>query len=107
MDLLINKPFAEELIEKILRYRIENIHKCLSRVGKYIDIVECSDDLGTQNSLQISPATYREMLKPAHKKLFETIRSYGKYSFLHSCGAIYDLIPDLIDIGFDILGRRM
>jgi uroporphyrinogen decarboxylase len=43
------------------------------------------------------------MLKPAHRKIFETIKSYGKYSFLHSCGAVYDLIPDLIDIGLDIL----
>jgi uroporphyrinogen decarboxylase len=103
MDLMINKPFAEALIQRILDFRVENMKRCLGRLGKYVDIVECSDDLGTQNGPMISPAVYREMLMPAHAKLFEVIRGYGKYSILHSCGSVCDLIPFFIGSGLDIL----
>lgn len=103
MDLIANKPFAQALIEKVLEFRLENMRRCLDRLGKYVDVVECSDDLGTQNAPMISPALYREMLMPAHRALFETIRGYGKFSVLHSCGSVYNLIPSFIESGLDAL----
>jgi uroporphyrinogen decarboxylase len=73
-------------------------------VGKYIDVIQVNDDLGTQNSPQMSRELYREMLKPYHKKLWSYIKERsGKPILLHSCGSIYDLIPDLIEIGVDAL----
>jgi uroporphyrinogen decarboxylase len=63
------------------------------------------DDLGTQNSLMMSIPTYREVVKPYHKKMFQFIKQkYPKQKIAtHCCGAIYPIIPDLIDAGIDIL----
>jgi uroporphyrinogen decarboxylase len=52
----------------------------------------------------ISPKMYRKYIKPRHKQLIDFIHSRTKARvFLHSCGSVYNLIPDLIDIGVDIL----
>jgi uroporphyrinogen decarboxylase len=62
------------------------------------------DDLGTQNGPQMSPKTYRQVIKPYHQELFALIkqRSNAKV-FLHTCGSVYRLLPDLIDAGVEIL----
>jgi len=62
------------------------------------------DDLGTQSSPQRSPDMYREMIKPHHKKFYQNMKENSDlYVFLHSCGSIYELIPDLIDASVEIL----
>jgi uroporphyrinogen decarboxylase len=69
-----------------------------------LDIIKIGDDLGTQESLMISPATYRQMLKPVHAKLISFIKARTKAKvFFHSDGDVFDLIPDFIEIGVDIL----
>jgi len=74
-------------------------------VGPYVDIVETSEDYGTQNSMFLSPATYREMIMPRKKKINEVIRKLAPQAKIlhHSCGAVRKLIPDLIETGIDIL----
>lgn len=61
------------------------------------------DDWGTQESLVISPEKWREFFKPRYQKEFELIHSQGMDVFFHSCGAIESVIPDLIEIGVDML----
>jgi uroporphyrinogen decarboxylase len=70
-----------------------------------IDIVQFGDDLGTQVALQISTEMYREMIKPYHRRIFHHVRDKWPQLkvFFHSCGAIADLIPDLIDAGVEVL----
>jgi len=72
--------------------------------GIPIDVVQMADDLAGQNSMLISPISYRRQLKPFHKEMFDYIhaRTDAKI-FFHSCGSIRALIPDLIEIGVDIL----
>ena len=90
--------------ERLIEAYIPRIDKYLETVGEYIDIIQVNDDLGTQNGLLVSKDIYREMIKPYHKKLWQYIRQKsGKYILLHSCGSIYDLIPDLIEIGVDAI----
>lgn len=67
-----------------------------------IDAIGFGDDLGTQNSLMISPALWREVFKPRYKKQFDLVHSFGKHVYFHSCGYVYDIIPDLIEIGVDV-----
>ena len=63
-----------------------------------------SDDLGGENAPLISPDLYREMVKPAQKKLWQFIKDNTEAQlFQHTCGNVYSLIPDLIEIGVDIL----
>jgi uroporphyrinogen decarboxylase len=62
------------------------------------------DDLGTQQALQISPRLYREVFKPRERMIFETVRKRSSlHVFLHSCGAIADILPDLIEAGVEII----
>lgn len=103
-DMVINREFAEALIEKITDIHIGLWNTFLSVVGNYVDIVETADDLGSQKGLLISPVMYRKLIKPYHQKLNMAIRKKTNAKILyHSCGAIMPLIEDLIEIGVDIL----
>jgi uroporphyrinogen decarboxylase len=67
-------------------------------------MIKIGDDLGTQNSLVISPKMYREILKPVHADFISFIKSRTKAKiFFHSCGDVAPLIEDFIEIGVDIL----
>jgi uroporphyrinogen decarboxylase len=103
-DLIGNKPFAKALLEKITDLHIQFYDKFLSAVGKYIQVVAVADDLGMQDRSLMSPELYREMIKPAHERLWSFIKKKtDAYLFLHSCGSIYSFIPDLIELGVDII----
>lgn len=84
---------------------MDDLMKILPRVSDRVQIIQFGDDLGSQQSLLISPQLYREMIKPYHKRMFRFVQdNYPDTKvFLHSCGAIFDLIPDLIDAGVQIL----
>jgi uroporphyrinogen decarboxylase len=93
--------FFERRMAALLR----DLEKYLTAVGKYIQIINFFDDLGAQTGMLISPDMYREMIKPWHARLFAYVkRHYPDVKiFFHTCGAVYDVIPDLIEIGVDIL----
>ena len=104
MDLILEKPFAKALLDKVADIQIEFFRHYLDAVGEYIDVIMVTDDLGAENGPLISPELYREMIKSAQKKLWQFIKNNTKaYLFLHSCGSISKFIPDLIEIGVDIL----
>jgi uroporphyrinogen decarboxylase len=103
MDLVSNQKFAEYLLDKITEVKIELAKQLLEAVGDYVQVIQIGDDLGTQDAPQISPALYRKIIKPRHKKLCEFIKSVtNAYLLIHSCGSVYDFIPDFIDIGIDV-----
>ncbi len=104
MDLIQDKSYAEALLDKNLETAIGYWDVYLNQVGEFVQVVCQGDDLGAQIGPWISPEMYRKFIKPRHKELFDFIRSktHAKI-FLHSCGSVYDLIPDLIDIGVEIL----
>lgn len=103
-SMLLEPDFAAALLGKVLEIKLAYWEIALSKIGNKVDIVCDSDDLGEQQRPLISPRLYRKMLKPLHKELYEFIhaRTSAKI-YLHSCGAIRPLIPDLIEIGVDIL----
>ena len=104
VDLYTDPQYAAALLDKNLENTIGFWKTYLDEVGKYVLVVCQGDDLGTQIGPWISPAMYRQWIKPRHKTLFDFIRTKTKAKiFLHSCGSVYDLIPDLIEIGVDAL----
>lgn len=103
-DLFMNKQFAFSLMEKVTELLIDLYSNYLEAVGDYVEVIMTTDDLGTQQNLLISPVMYRNMIKPLQKEFYDAIKKKTKASlFLHSCGAIKPLIPDLIEIGVDII----
>jgi len=95
---------AEALIDRLTEMHLENLEKLLDAVEGYVQIIQMGDDLGTQLAPQISPQMYRRFFKPRHKRIYERVRKRsGIHVFLHSCGAIAPLLPDLIEIGVEII----
>ncbi|KLU62438.1 uroporphyrinogen decarboxylase [Peptococcaceae bacterium CEB3] len=105
MDMLINPLLAEKLLDKTLEIRMKFLGKALDELKDSILVVVETEDLGSQTGPLISPQLYRKFVKPRQKELYSFIKKKapGVYVFLHSCGSYYEIIPDLIDAGVDIL----
>jgi len=105
MDLYVNPEFAKKLIAKITDVLIEMHTYALTPIAPYVEWVEFSSDHGMQDRLLVSPEIYREFFKPEYKRLFDAVRKAAPNAkiWMHSCGAVRDIIPDFIDIGLDVL----
>ncbi len=106
VDMAANPGFAHALLDIVTDLKMRYWKKALETVGENVLIVSEADDIATQRGPIMSMAMYREFIAPRHRRLFEHIRSSAKsrvYIFFHSCGAVKDLIPQLIDEGIDIL----
>jgi uroporphyrinogen decarboxylase len=102
--LLKNRCFADALMAHITDLYVAVCDQCLERIGQYVQVVAYWDDLAGQNQLLLSPRLYRDLLLPKQRRLVAAIRAKTRAKvFIHSCGAIRELIPDLIDAGFDII----
>lgn len=105
MDLLANRELADHLMDRMVEAHVRNLERFFAAVGEYVQIVQMGDDLGVQDRPQLRPEVYHETIHPRHKAVYRWVheRYPGVAVFLHSCGSIYDLIPDLIDEGVDVL----
>ncbi len=100
-----HRDFIYRLFDAQCEIALANLDRVIDAVGDGVQAVFVTGtDFGTQNGLFISPETYRELYQPFHKQVTAAIHARTDWKvFLHSCGAICPLIPDIIDSGFDIL----
>ena len=104
MDLKRAPDLVHTLVGKLAQAALADLERYLDAVGEFVDVVGFGDDFGVQAGLQISPAYYRRYFLPHHRQLYGLVHARTQaYVFLHSCGSVYDLIPDLIEAGIDIL----
>lgn len=105
MSLLIRPDYIHQVFEKQTAIALQNLSRFAAVAGDIVDVAYiCGTDFGTQNSLFCSPETFDELYKPYYRKINDWIHSNTRWkTFKHSCGAIFDLIPNIIDAGFDIL----
>lgn len=105
LDLAYGGIFLETFLELLTENHLRNLERYLNAVGEYIQIIQMGDDLGTQRGPQLSVEMYRRWIKPYHQRIYRWVHEHYPhiYVFLHSCGGIYELIPDLIDEGVQIL----
>jgi hypothetical protein len=99
------KDYVKEIFSRQCEIALENYRKVNEVLGQMIDIVMVTGtDFGTQTGTFVSLDTYRELYKPFHKKINDWIHNNTDWKcFIHTDGAIYGLIPDFIDAGFEIL----
>jgi uroporphyrinogen decarboxylase len=104
-DLKIRKPLAEAILDHIHEVRMYNVKKIVNAVGEYVQVIKIgSDDLGTEEGLQIDVKTFKEFYKHRYEELFNIVKKRSRaYIFFHSCGSIYPFIKEFIDIGVDII----
>ena len=104
-DWAANPELSKKILRKYMNLQMAYWERMFDVMqGIPIDVVQMADDLAGQNGLLISPGSYRKLLKPFHKEMFDFIHSKTDAKiFFHSCGSIRALVPDLIDVGVDIL----
>jgi uroporphyrinogen decarboxylase len=104
-DLVADPTFAEALMDRYLDIRLAMAERALQEVGDDIDIIMVtSDDLGMTERPLISPALYRSMIKPRQRRTFDLFRARSAAKrYYHTDGAIYSLLPDLVEIGVEVL----
>lgn len=104
LNMARDRDFAAALLKKIAVYCKQLMGPFLGELGDNVDIVKIGDDLGTQESLMISPRMYRDILKPIHADFISFIKARTKAKVLfHSDGDVATLIDDFVEIGVDIL----
>jgi len=96
LDIATDEPKLPALIEMIADYEMKLIEKWL-KIG--VDIMYFHTDIGTQNSLMISPEKFRKYIKPMFKKLFAPIREAGTHIYLSSDGRLLEIVDDLVECG--------
>lgn len=103
-DVYLDPKGTERLVAHLTENSLRFIQKVMERAGEYIDALIFFDDLSHQSGTFISPEVYRKIFKPYHKKMWDCVHQSSDCKvFFHCCGAIYSLIPDLIEAGVDIL----
>jgi uroporphyrinogen decarboxylase len=104
MDLASNPALARRIMDRILEVKLAYWERLLPQLDGVVDVVGEADDLGGQDRTLFSPATYRALVKPLHRALFGYLHAHTDAKVLfHTCGAVRDLIPDLIEIGVDAI----
>ncbi|TXT63479.1 MAG: hypothetical protein BAJALOKI3v1_360005 [Promethearchaeota archaeon] len=101
IDLARNPKQVHELNEKVLPY-FTSLIKNYKEFYPSLDSIMVADDLGTQKSPFISPSIFTKFFKQPYKKIIDLTHELGMDFILHSCGQIYELMPDIIDIGVDV-----
>lgn len=99
-DLATRSKEAYILRDALVEWAVEN-----ARISAATDVdgMAYGDDWGTQVALIISPAVWREFYKPAYKKMFDPGKSAGKHIHFHTDGVTWDILPDLVEVGVDVL----
>ena len=93
--------FVDRLLAGIADYILRTMDILFDRFE--FDAIALSDDYGTQKSMMISPGSWRQLIKPRLAEIFTRAKSAGKAVFLHSCGNVRAVVPDLVELGLDIL----
>lgn len=105
IDIMMNPEVIEALMDAFIEYNLKVTNPFYQAVGKYCDAVYClGDDLATQNNLWLPADQYRKYIKPRHTRIINETKKYTNAKILfHSCGAVSELIPDLVESGIDAL----
>jgi len=91
-------------LDRLVELHLEFLERLLPKIRGFVQVLVVGDDLGSQRGPQMSPASYRELFQPRHKRIYRHIRdNSGAHLMMHCCGGIHPLIPDLIDAGVEIL----
>lgn len=99
-DTAAGDGFAEELLERILVSRLTYLRRVLDSDA---DGVAFGDCWGGQQALMISPARWRELFRPAYRRLFDAVHDAGKHVFMQSDGCTTAILGDWFELGVDVL----
>jgi len=99
-DIALEPDFYAELVDKIADLYVQMVEYCADVEA---DAFLFGDDWGSQNGVIIGPENWCKFIKPAWKRVYDKVHEQGKFAISHCCGSAYDIIPDAIEIGLDML----
>jgi len=103
-DLILEPEEVEKLLDALMERHLAGLEQVCQAVGDVVDILRFGDDLGTNSGPFMAPEIYRKLFKPRHTQLCRYVHQHSNMkTLLHSCGSLRDLLPDLIEAGYDIL----
>lgn len=103
MDLALNPAIPKYIMARLTDIYVENARRVLEAAGDRLDMVYFYDDVATQNSLMVSKKMWRDYIKPCHARIIEVAQKYNKPVMYHCDGALYPLLPEMIELGVDVL----
>ena len=104
VDLATQPDLLEVLADCLTESMLGPLQAVTAEVGDLVDVISVSDDIGHQDRLCMSPATYRRVFKPRHARMMQAIRARSAAPVMwHTCGSVVDVIDDLAEIGVDCL----
>lgn len=106
MDLVAETDRVKRLADRILEYNLELIRQWAVVPGQVqrVDGIYITDDYGLERHMMMSPKTWREIFKPRYAAMVQAAHAADVAVQFHSCGDIWPIIPDLVEMGIDILG---
>lgn len=103
MKMLTEPDLFRAVIDRITEFYLEANRIVLEATRGMLDAALIGNDFGSQTSLMVAPKSLREFIFPGTKRLIDQIHDYGLKVIHHSCGSVYDVIPDLIELGVDAI----
>jgi len=103
-DLYLDPSGVERFLEVLMEDYVRKLNRILELVGDKISVIMFADDMGSELGPFFPAEIYRKYFKEKHRQMWDIVHSKSDCKvFLHSCGSVSELIPDLIDAGLDIL----
>lgn len=99
VDMLEAPNWVDELFDAITAFQLSTIERM---VQHDIDGVFLGDDWGHQRGVLMGPQLWRRFIKPRIARMYGAVKAAGKAVFIHSCGKVQELLPDLVDLGVDV-----
>ncbi len=99
-DMILNPQAVNRLFDRITEYFLDLLDCIAPYEG--VDCVHYGDDWGQQKGLIMGPRLWRTFIKPRMKEIYQKAKAMGKYVYIHTCGDIHEILPDMIEIGVDI-----
>ncbi len=106
VDFAEEPPELQMLIDVVLEYNLRQLEEKLAAAGEP-GMLSFGDDLGIQNSLPISPEKWRKYLKPCYAALYGPCREAGHWVYMHTDGHVYEIIPDLVECGVNVINPQI
>ncbi len=105
MSTAMRRDYVHEVFHRQCEIAEANLETMIELFGDAVQAAFITGtDFGTQTGPFIAPAAYRDLYKPFHKRINDLIHARsGWKTFIHSCGAVRQFIPDFVEAGFDIL----
>ena len=102
MDVVSEPDFVEELMDRITEQFLAYVDFTCRHLPD-VHAIMFGDDWGDQRGVIVGPERWRKLFKPRYARIYDAVHAHGKFVISHCCGSIHDIMPDVIEIGLDVL----